>query len=1058
MEGQISSWSSATNWIIDSGSLESSISFESSISPIEENIDSSVKDQHLLLKSPSPDSGPCEIKSKFKFLRFCCSKSSLNASNILRTVESGWAKEEEGNPTYLFVFHVPPPSFPLCDRGEQGTLCHCNLEVDYEERPSMPYLYEMMDSTKEKIVFVYVRSTARVYEIYYAPDKQSSNEYLCTVRCSMAAKEDPILHTSDIGEEAKAAPQKGCSEESEQLSEEKVKYDTNNGTTEDDWVEVKAPDSPLLDNRTSSLPKKFDGNIHKNIQDFYEATAEITDASPCVSLTLRLLSLPNKGCVHLEEIFIFADPVESTETDHRVGVIENPAGSSLMTMLVPLMQLSKPGISRMQDKHISDTRERQGYQDGVSNATESTNFLSTIQQDGESSIADRQEVVVQEVTAVTAEYHVADRQGVAMKEVTRVTVESTELKSRTQVPGTEHRPDSVAKENDLPYSRLERVLDQLLCRVGRIEAFCSRFEENMLKPLNSMETRLQRMEQQLEILTVRPESSGLYSCTRVATPEFSCNEYVSNSFYGNENDDHDCGGMESARKDTLFAKSSSPIDDVSVSGSAPQLFSRLVITAPEFSNGDDDDDDDNSDNDDDDDDDDDDKNCNDVSESTKIDCPTDKPKPSLSIDDALASALAKLLFSTSSQPTKLTQTLIIKAPDFPNDEDGSSEKFASPRAPCEKDLASAIAGFLSSTPSAPSNLTQTLAVKAPDFPNEEDGSSDKMASPRAPCERAVDNFTCITEKNGPESVQDSELDRKMHLMKLLNYGHIEEMEKEPIRQDQLHEQGTKDNPDTSINRQNQLREEGTKGIYPDTSINQTIAQDRHDILKADDHCITEETNNGEASNGVCAANHHDKECTEDSNPVSISNETVIQYQSLRNLTCEGHTGTGKETFTGNQFLIEQNDDRSPDSTPKGATRCADLATAEEAMNEGHKDVPQNTLEHTTSSVVDFELSLLDVKFVSQENWEARSPLEALLSDISETKTQTSCAKDEDDGVVSAKQIPRFLEDREPKVPTVDEHLLVEVDNLTMETVPSKVEGELQDPSACSNQEPFMSLI
>lgn len=87
------------------------------------------------------------------------------------------------------------------------------------------------------------------------------------------------------------------------------------------------------------------------IQAHYEATAEITDASPCVSLTVRLLSLQSKTSVHIEEIYIFADPVESTTNDDSVASPGNMGGSSLLCMLVPgLMQMSKSRTWKIDDR------------------------------------------------------------------------------------------------------------------------------------------------------------------------------------------------------------------------------------------------------------------------------------------------------------------------------------------------------------------------------------------------------------------------------------------------------------------------------------------------------------------------------------------------------------------------------------------------------------------------------------------------------------------------------------------------------------------------------------
>lgn len=50
-----------TNWQIAHGSLESAVTFESSDSPIDPD---SIPKSPVIVKPPSLDSGPCEIKSK----------------------------------------------------------------------------------------------------------------------------------------------------------------------------------------------------------------------------------------------------------------------------------------------------------------------------------------------------------------------------------------------------------------------------------------------------------------------------------------------------------------------------------------------------------------------------------------------------------------------------------------------------------------------------------------------------------------------------------------------------------------------------------------------------------------------------------------------------------------------------------------------------------------------------------------------------------------------------------------------------------------------------------
>ncbi|KAJ8751493.1 hypothetical protein K2173_016716 [Erythroxylum novogranatense] len=100
-----------------------------------------------------------------------------------------------------------------------------------------------------------------------------------------------------------------------------------------------------------------------------------------------------------------------------------------------------------------------------------------------------------------------------------------------------------------------RYFKQLVLRLNRLEDILLRFEENMLKPINSIDERLQCVERQLEVLSKKAQNVELLSCTRISAPEFSCSESETNSFYN--------------------------------SGSLCQLFAILVVTAPAFSNCDD---------------------------------------------------------------------------------------------------------------------------------------------------------------------------------------------------------------------------------------------------------------------------------------------------------------------------------------------------------------------------------------------------------------------------------------------------------------------------------------
>ncbi|KAL2478486.1 hypothetical protein Fot_47500 [Forsythia ovata] len=239
-------WSFETNWAIAHGSLESSVTVESSdyqITDSGQQEQDPIRKSPLVLNLPSPDSGPCEIK--------------------------------------------------ICFRQ------------------------------KYDIGQVYVRSTARMYEIYYANSPQSSNEYLCTVRCGVAERDEMFLQTTGI-EDVPEEHEEGFIGE---LTEEIITDGANIVTSEDDWIKVKAPEDgrSSSSNKTNintgkndfSSSKTTNINRRKKVQDIYEATAQISDADPCTVLTVRLVSLQGKGCVYIDEVYVYADPVESTDAGNQ---------------------------------------------------------------------------------------------------------------------------------------------------------------------------------------------------------------------------------------------------------------------------------------------------------------------------------------------------------------------------------------------------------------------------------------------------------------------------------------------------------------------------------------------------------------------------------------------------------------------------------------------------------------------------------------------------------------------------------------------------------------------
>ncbi|KAF6158563.1 hypothetical protein GIB67_040077 [Kingdonia uniflora] len=526
--------------------------------------------------------------------------------------------EDSKNPNDQLVLTRPPYS-------SSDSETPCEITISFKQQ--------------HEIRQVYVRSSARTYEIYYTPEPQSTGEYLCTVRCGVTAKEDITVdanHTDGVI----VAHLEESSEGPSELQTENIR---NSSTDDDGWVKVKIPDSPLLDNNACTLATKFGGNMEKDIQDFYEATAEIADASPCISLKLRLLSLQTKGCVYLGEIYIYGELVESADSDDHVRTMQNSGGNALMATLLPsLLQFSRPGSSKIQDRRVSDIKE------GL-----------------KSEIEERKEIKGSaEFTCFEVNEPVPDKK------------EDFEFANKE-------------KESELSSSRIERILEQLVCRVGKIEELCLRFEANMLKPLTSIEARLERVEQQLVVLGTKSQSSNLWTLDSPKyTPDFpkyNFSESETNFLYNDDNADLELASnstssikapeilcnkpdmnlrvsnmvLDSSLRDIHFGESLTLRDDELVVEVAPHFSPCLKVTAPEFSIDDDGDN----------------RNSIDASD------PANKGISS-SLDNALAMSLSKFLSSTPIQLPKIDENLTIEVHNSPGEDDSRCTSPA-PRIPCE---------------------------------------------------------------------------------------------------------------------------------------------------------------------------------------------------------------------------------------------------------------------------------------------------------------------------------------------------------------------------------------
>lgn len=88
---------------------------------------------------------------------------------------------------------------------------------------------------------------------------------------------------------------------------------------------------------------------------FYEATANLVDAKPCVSLTIRLLSLQDKSSVEIDQICVYGLPASAiTAGTESIGFSSShlqgsPFGGSILALLLPgMIQMSRGGLSQRQ--------------------------------------------------------------------------------------------------------------------------------------------------------------------------------------------------------------------------------------------------------------------------------------------------------------------------------------------------------------------------------------------------------------------------------------------------------------------------------------------------------------------------------------------------------------------------------------------------------------------------------------------------------------------------------------------------------------------------------------
>ncbi|KAL0737817.1 hypothetical protein Bca4012_014027 [Brassica carinata] len=622
-----------TNWTLACGSLTDSVSFESSFSTTTANhesddgngiipaaVDQAAKSP-LLLLPPVPNGDPCEITSTVPdlssftllYFRFFCYSLS---STISKTLRSGYK-------------HLIS-----------------KLKVDSEK-----FIY----------LQVYIRSTARVYEVYYTKKKRDDREYLCTVRCGVAMTEDEeVLKIISLNESP--ASENGVEPVKDGDSmEKKVKENGNGQTREDDWVDVKSNEKDLL-----SVPQLGQ-------QDLFEATAEIDDAEPCVSITLRLLSLQDKTCALVDEVYVFADPVDPSESEkEETSGTGNSSSSALMAMFMPaLLQMSRgKDVRKEQDTQVSDKFNR-------------INPASLGDPNGSDKIVNE----IQQETDVIS----ANQKGVSLPVLANTLVRHADS---TRVPEAEIK-------RDVSCSNVETVLHQLVNKVIRLETILTSFEDRMLKPISSIDARLQLVEEKLEQLGKKSLESELLVQTKipnpgsqgsdtVKTPETdqldglnqktdnpqlaSCATTVVPDSASIDNGEDYAVVQPKNRLDDVLKKFAEPgNDNDSISGN------EMIPAESEIS-------------------------CDEVGHSPGEGSFEENPKRSVSINDALASALAGLLSSTSITDGKYSQALIVRAPEFSDEDDmETEEKSLAGSLPDKSQVAAEVLGNTSSVSESPTS-------------------------------------------------------------------------------------------------------------------------------------------------------------------------------------------------------------------------------------------------------------------------------------------------------------------------------------------------------------------
>lgn len=862
------------------------------------------------------------------------------------------------------------------------------LVLKPSESDSSPCEITLTFMQKHEIRQVYVRSTARVYEIYYKPDVHSSNEYLCTVRCSIAAREDDLFHETNHVEAATESKKESDRDYNEKKSP--------SSATEDDWVEVKNPESHI--EVINSLREDIVGD-KRSLQDFYEATAEISDGEPSVTLILRLLSLENKGHVYVNEVYVYADAVESIDLEnHAAQNLQGgtAAGSSLMTMFLPtLLQLTRSSVGQSQDGLISNKMVEEESADKGTKNNESTSNLN--EHDKRSKVPDKQDVKFQEVKEVTAQA-------------------TPQFQKLAPVLDNVGRYPSVVDSNNY----VGRVMEQLISRMSRIEDICLRFEEKMVRPISSMEERLQRVENQLEIIVKNTQTSELPSCTRFSAPAFSSLDSASSSFYNDGCANPPYVQSEVEKHEPHFDDNISKSYEKKLNSErSPQFIPSYVVTAPEFSCDEEDE-------------------QNDAVEPLK-DSPSEKPKNPMSIDDALAAALAGFSSLTINEPLRPSE----RVTKVTKEENDTAENLN-----CTSHSVDKAFEFTNEETADEEHLkhAQGLKFTAPDFASEDISYDDKVLTPRINDVNLVHPSGTFATDGGENTLDIASAPS--------NSLALEKEETIMVDKDNVSEQFCEGQSDAdSLSRANNCPSVQAKDdcwATGETSMRESSSSkdklsilDRFEIVK---HLLAK-TKDGVGTADAISASI--SKCAERGS--SNDNSSFGVKDDHR---ASGETSMQESSSSKDKLLMFE---RFEILKQLLAKTMDGVGTTEESSGPISK-YDERVSGNNISSLLDFETSILEVKFTSQENTSSVLNLEALLTDP-EVDSQNSIAQRSRDGEVTMKETGLSSVMNEEKLMTSESSTSPLVDLESYDTpVSSENDSGHQVPFGNTEHEVFSSLI